>query len=289
MSPKVIVFLVSLIMACASVERPHPEIRLYGDISSRVIGGSEAPLGSYPHIVSLQYINNRIKHFCAGSILNNQWIITAAHCLENKTIDNFVVKAGKHNIEIVESTEQTVQVEQIVIHEKYSKLNGIPVYDIGLIKLKTPLKFTKEIQAIELPQAESEPTGIAYFCGWGSILSNDVYPDVYPDKLQHVKLNYIKRESCKIFIRLLLGSSLHETNICTGSLSGISICFGDSGGPLITRYGQKSVLTGIASWGFWPCGELYAPSVYTKVSKFNAWIEQKIANHTTRLYGYINE
>lgn len=86
-------------------------------------GGSEAPRANYPYIVSLQQnVNNILYHFCAGSILNNQWILTAAHCLaeiSSVKIDTIVIKAGKHNIHIVESTEQTAQIEQIFIHEKF--------------------------------------------------------------------------------------------------------------------------------------------------------------------------
>ncbi|XP_050458389.1 chymotrypsinogen B-like [Cataglyphis hispanica] len=284
MLPKAIVFLVLLVAAFA--ERSHLDFqgKVYKPFLSRVTGGSEAPEASYPYIVSLQWnINNVHYHFCAGSILNNQWILTAAHCLHEiflVGINNVVVKAGKHNIQIVESTEQIVQIEQIFKHEKY--LSSYTFYDIGLIKLKNPLKFTKEIQAIELSQAENESIKTAYLCGWGLILSDNVLSD--PDKLQHIKLTYIDHKICNLFVKIRLGYSLvDETNICTGpSTNRISACNGDSGGPLITYYGQKPVLIGIISWIIPPCGT--SPTVYTKVSKFNAWIKEKIANYTTHLY-----
>lgn len=94
-----------------------------------------------------------------------------------------------------------------------------------MIKLKVPLKFTKEIQAIELPQPETEPTGIAYLCGWGLFVSShNILSD--PDKLQHIKLTYIDRDTCSIFVENQLGFSLiDENNICTGPLTGgISAC-----------------------------------------------------------------
>ncbi|KAM0736627.1 Serine protease 1 [Formica fusca] len=281
MSSKAIVFLILLIAVFA--ERPQRlQRKVYKNFLLRVAGGSEAPRANYPYIVSLQRnVNDILYHFCAGSILNNQWILTAAHCLaeiSSVEIDTIVIKAGKHNIQIVESTEQTAQIEQILIHEKF--LSNDTSYDIGLIKLKVPLKFTKEIQAIELPQPETEPTGIAYLCGWGLFVSShNILSD--PDKLQHIKLTYIDRDTCSIFVENQLGFSLiDENNICTGPLTGgISACDGDSGGPLVSYYGQKPVLIGIASWIIPPCGT--SLTVYTKVSKFNAWIEQTIANHTT--------
>jgi len=92
-----------------------------------------------------------------------------------------------------------------------------------LIKLKTPLKFTNEIQTIELPQAESEPTGIVYLYGWDLILSNEVNKR---NELKHIKLHYIDRNVCNIFFKALkLGFSIVETSICAGPLArGTSDC-----------------------------------------------------------------
>jgi len=102
--------------------------------------------------------------------------------------------------------------------------SGIGPYDIALLKLASPLKLTKEIQAIELPPPESEPTGEAWLCGWGSI-STDHYP-IMPDKLQHVKMEYLDLITCHETIKRLIGySPVHETNICTGPLyDQISAC-----------------------------------------------------------------
>jgi len=54
---------------------------------------------------------------------------------------------------------------------------------------------------------------------------------------------------------------------------------GDSGGPLIVRDGNRPILIGIVSWGIVPCGTAGAPSVYSRVSKFNSWISQHMAAH----------
>lgn len=87
-----------------------------------VVGGSEAAKGSHPHIVSLQWgpSNSSASHFCAGSILNGIWIVTAGHCsLAVPPYGAFLVKAGKHNIKSTESTEQVRQVIKSIVHEKY--------------------------------------------------------------------------------------------------------------------------------------------------------------------------
>ncbi|XP_011063330.1 PREDICTED: polyserase-2-like [Acromyrmex echinatior] len=233
-------------------------------ISSQVVGGEEAGVGSYPFIVSLQIFS---QHFCAGSILNEKWIITAGHCINSVPsilpLSILRVKAGKYNLQLIENTEQTVKVVKAYVHENYKR--GIGPYDIGLLKLASPLKLNNNVQAIELAPPESEPTGKAWLCGWGSISTTN-YP-IMPNKLQHVKIEYINRTTCHESVKRLTGSSpVHETNICTGPLyNKISACSGDSGGPLISYNGKKSVLTGIVSWGIVPCGTLGAPSVYTKI------------------------
>ncbi|XP_018306897.1 trypsin-1 [Mycetomoellerius zeteki] len=269
-------------LAMAIAERPRVGLQMppilppfSRSISSQVVGGKEAGVGSYPFIVSLQMFS---QHFCAGSILNEKWVITAGHCvIAVPTLSILLVKAGKYNLQLIEDTEQTAKVVQAHIHENYK--HGVGPYDIGLLKLASPFKLNNNVQAIELAPPGNEPTGEAWLCGWGSISTTN-YP-IMPNKLQHVKMEYVNRTTCHESVKRLTGSSrVHETNICTGSLyDKISACKGDSGGPLISHNGKKSVLTGIVSWGILPCGTLGAPSVYTRISKFNNWIAQKINLH----------
>jgi len=104
-------------------ERPYLGLRMRFPISPQIVGGSDAPEGSCSQIVSLQWGTSRTSHFCAGSIYNNKWIITAAHCIlavpEN---GRFIVKAGKHNLNSVETGEQEREVKNCIVHEKYQRL-----------------------------------------------------------------------------------------------------------------------------------------------------------------------
>nr|XP_012229372.1 PREDICTED: trypsin-like [Linepithema humile] len=286
MSSKAIVFFALLAVAFAgkSIFRPRLGLRVPYlpslAFSPQVVGGDEASQNAHPYIVSLQWGTSSAttSHFCAGSILNSQWILTAGHCVQAvPSAGTFLVKAGKHHINIVETTEQTVKVLKSFVHEKYQ--GGVGPYDVGLLKLSTPLELNSEVQPIELPEAESEPTGDAILIGWGSTSRSGI-PNM-PDKLQIVDLHYVDRKTCHEAVERLTGSSpVHETNVCTGPLTGgISACSGDSGGPLVKRYGNKEKITGIVSWGIIPCGTVGAPSVYTKVSKFNDWLHEKMSNN----------
>lgn len=89
----------------------------------RITGGQDARKGEFPHLVSLQWglppIVN-VSHFCAGTIINPQWILTAGHCIKAvPAFGTFVIKAGKHLIKDDEKDEQVVDVNRTIIHEKY--------------------------------------------------------------------------------------------------------------------------------------------------------------------------
>ena len=47
------------------------------NVMSRIVGGVEAVPHSWPWMVSLQAGGD---HFCGGSLINNQWVLSAAHC-----------------------------------------------------------------------------------------------------------------------------------------------------------------------------------------------------------------
>ncbi|XP_025161415.1 transmembrane protease serine 9 [Harpegnathos saltator] len=273
MSLKAII--VFALLAVAFAEKPYLGFRL-PDLT-QVVGGNEAKEHGYPYIVSMQWAGS---HLCAGSILNQRWILTAGHCVQAVPgVDQLGIKAGKHNLRIIENSEQSIKVVATYVHENYR--GGVGPFDIALMKLAKDLTFTKEVQPIALPEKNSEPTGDAILCGWGST-SKTIVPNM-PDKLQDAKLPIVDRQSCDNAVRRLTGSSpVHETNVCTGPLEtgGFSACSGDSGGPLAQKNSDgSSTIIGIVSWGIIPCGTRGAPSVYARPSLFNDWIAQIMKNN----------
>lgn len=236
---------------------------------TRVVGGKQATPNSAPFIVSLQKSDNgKSTHFCGGTILNANWIVTAAHCLSFKSLVNStVVVAGSIEVDGKSSSVQKRSVDYYVVHDLF--VGGIAPYDIGLIYTKTAFKWTIAVQAAVLPKAETIPSGTASLYGWGSISTTSV--DKFPSLLQVVNLlPIITISQCE----KELGSyaiNLHETNMCTGDLKqGLSVCKSDSGGPLM----QGNILVGIVSWGKMPCGQKDSPSVYVRVSSFISWIKE---------------
>lgn len=87
----------------------------FGKPKERIVGGSDAARGQFPYQVSLQGFTG---HFCGGAIIDESWVVTAAHCADNG--GSITVVAGKTNIHRFENTEQRVKVEDIIIHEDFN-------------------------------------------------------------------------------------------------------------------------------------------------------------------------
>ncbi|XP_029051286.1 trypsin-1-like [Osmia bicornis bicornis] len=233
---------------------------------------TEVPIKSVPWQASLQWGHTSHTHFCSGAIINERWVLTSAHCaLMVPPYGDFVVKVGKHDLQIKERTEQTVFVEKSIIQRNYDGEAG--PYDIALLRLSKSLEYTDSVNSIDLPESGNVSNGAAVtLTGWGS--SWRTYAPIMPDKLQLLKLNTIDIDTCnKSVIQLTGSSSLSVNTICTGPRSsGFATCNGDPGSPLVVSNGTNYELIGIASWGIVPCGTFGAPTIYTEVYPYIDWI-----------------
>uniref|UniRef100_A0A1A9WKL0 Lectizyme n=1 Tax=Glossina brevipalpis TaxID=37001 RepID=A0A1A9WKL0_9MUSC len=235
----------------------------------RILGGSNAESNSSPFIVSFRY-NGLI--YCSGSILNNNWVITAAHCLKSDLqVYKTSLVAGNIYANQTENSTQKRNIDYYVINDLY--LGGTAPYDVGLVFTKIGFKWTATVAAIALPLSNViPPPGTAIVYGWGS--TSKTNSEIYPNVLQMATVEIISRKVCEDVLGYQ-ANNLHSTNLCTGPLNGKSgICSSDSGGPLVQKSNGKNILIGIVSWGEKPCGQKNSPSVYVRVSAILTWISQ---------------
>ncbi|XP_013113023.1 lectizyme [Stomoxys calcitrans] len=255
--------------------------------TKKFLAKREAEPHSAPSVVSIQLMtpDEGLVHYCAGTIINEHWILTAAHCLTNpQMVANSVIVAGCHDIHSSDESHnvQLRHIDYFVSHDLY--LGGANPYDIALIYTKEPLIFDKFVQPANLPEQDAMPDGYGTLYGWGNV-SMTIVPK-YPHKLQQANMPILDLELCEQVLASS-GMQLHETNLCTGPLTGgVSICTADSGGPLMQdeptdMYGENAhTIIGIVSWGKMPCGQRNAPSVFVRVSAFSNWIQQVISTAT---------
>uniref|UniRef100_A0A182PJ54 Peptidase S1 domain-containing protein n=1 Tax=Anopheles epiroticus TaxID=199890 RepID=A0A182PJ54_9DIPT len=219
-------------------------IALGHSIRPPIIEGTEADLHEFPYQVSLQWnFNNgsRPRHICGGSIINREWILTAAHCLEEFSGNGwFEVVAGVNNIADEESGAQRRNVTRYEKHESYDT-NAIR-YDIGVLLLSDPLDLNQNIKTMRLAKKDTLiREKIAKFAGWGSI--SKTMQDIYPDKLMKVNLILRTQEDCQ-----QMGKHVDESQICAGGYKNVTGCTADSGGPLTVTVDDEQMQIGVLSY-----------------------------------------
>lgn len=244
-------------------------------VQSRIVGGQEADSEAAPFIVSLQWsTETRRHHFCAAVIIDEEWLLTAAHCIQAVHADAVIkAVAGKKNLHEEDNEENQVRlVENIIIHPDFN--GGISSDDLALLKVSEAFEWTDSVLPIELPLTKDIPTGSVTVYGWGS-LSMEFMPE-FPETLQKATMDILDYQECENVLGGEGATPLKESNICTGPLKGgLSTCNGDSGGPLVkTNAEGHKTLIGIISWGFYPCGGENTPSIYARVSAYVNWIEE---------------
>ncbi|XP_045488884.1 chymotrypsin-2-like [Pieris rapae] len=241
------------------------------DGDTRIVGGKDATPGIAKYLVSIRARNrNQEWHHCGGSILNEEYVLTAAHCLYKKRADELSIVAGSHKLN--EGGER-YKIKKLVIHEKYSK----PTIknDIGVVQIEGKLKYNDKVQPIELLK-EMAPVGKkCLLTGWGYVNFNR---KTVPNNLQMLEFKTISNDDCtkqfkrsryRIFVPVDAGQ------LCVKRPKNSGACKGDSGGPLVIQDEKnKTVQIGVVSWGI-PCTAEF-PDVFASVHGFYNWIQGKI-------------
>ncbi|XP_060782908.1 coagulation factor IXa [Neoarius graeffei] len=235
----------------------------------RIIGGDTASFGDVPWQVAL-VLRKTQQVFCGGSILSKQWVITAAHCIEESKQIEFFIRVGEHNVYKKEGTEQDLEVEKSIMHPRYDPATSFYNHDIALVRLRSAIVFTDDVRSICLGPSSFSKTllqsgTLATISGWGRLHFNGRTAET----LQVAEVPYVDRSDCKE------SSSERITHymFCAGYQDASKdSCQGDSGGPHANQYNGLWFLTGIVSWGE-ECAKKGKYGIYTQVGNYYKWIQ----------------
>uniref|UniRef100_A0A8C6VQY2 Peptidase S1 domain-containing protein n=1 Tax=Naja naja TaxID=35670 RepID=A0A8C6VQY2_NAJNA len=254
------------------------------DISSgnRIVGGRDAPPGAWPWQVSLQVYHFGVgyQHICGGVVINNNSLLTAAHCIRKwKNPKFWRAVLGLHHLYHHQYYTRERQVKAIIIHSHFKK----ETYenDIALFKLQKPITFNDYIQPICLlpsPLFLGNDT-LCYITGWGSAHEKGGKKKI----LQEAQVDIIPQNICNRYD--WYGGVVTTNMFCAGSESGaVDSCQGDSGGPLMCyiRDVTQYYLVGITSFGR-GCGRPQNPGIYVRLVNYSNWLKTLLQSRTTTM------
>ncbi|XP_078476349.1 elastase-1-like isoform X2 [Lampetra planeri] len=237
----------------------------------RIVNGEEAAPNSWPWQISLVTAwdlerPDALYHTCGGVLLNSDWVLTAAHCIDTNYSQSVLL--GKHNLQMFEEGQFHLQIKNIHVHPKWNADDAAYGFDLALIELNESVPITNTTQPATLPYPghilSNNPECVA--TGWGSVSTNGPSPST----LQQVKLPFISYAKCSS--SEYWGTTVKPSMVCAGDKLH-SVCNGDSGGPLNCKTDRGWEVHGIASFvSSLGCNFHTKPSVFTRVSDYNPWI-----------------
>ncbi|KAJ1642918.1 Transmembrane protease serine 5 [Coemansia erecta] len=257
-------------------------------LSKRVVGGKAAKDGDFPFavFVSSPYSTNNTA--CAGAILTDQVIVTAAYCVYNTDTGQAVdpsrvnVGFGKSN----KAEQPVTSVKKIIINSNYGPNSGIN--DIALLQVNLTQLVSSTVNRIPVYIGDVKSGDSLSFMGWGSSQKIGVATS---DVLNYANVTVGDDSSCS-------GVDLYQNSngraICTRNklTPGTAPCLGDYGGPLVTYDQGVPKLVGVFSTFGTPdgrpldyCGNNNTLAYYTHISYYLSFIQQKTGLSANDLTG----
>ncbi|XP_067250831.1 chymotrypsin-like elastase family member 2A isoform X1 [Chanodichthys erythropterus] len=259
----------------------------YPPVLTRVVGGKDARSHSWPWQISLQYRSGSgWYHTCGGSLISNEWVLTAAHCISSGR--SYRVYLGKHYMMENESGSVAISPSKIIIHKGWD--SNTLRNDIALIKLQSPVTQSDTIMPACLPTDGYilPHNALCYVTGWGRqyifLLSHffqyqELVVGPTTGALQQALLPVVDYATCSR--PDWWGSRVTEKMICAGGDGVAAGCNGDSGGPLNCAgsdgtwevHGVLSFSSGLI------CNYVRKPNIFTRVSAYIDWISKSMASY----------
>ncbi|XP_023603935.1 kallikrein-7-like [Myotis lucifugus] len=243
--PPVLLLLLSLALGSAGQEGLHPA----QDTGERIINGVVCPRGSHPWQVALYAFD---EFHCAGVLVNQQWVLTVAHC----RLSEYIVQMGSDLL--FDGHAQRIRTTQSFVHPWYNHSNYN--YDIMLLKLPSPVTLSPTVNTIDLPSSCKDPGTSCTVSGWG-VTTADAATN--PSELMCSNVNIISAQECKQSYQDLLKRYM----LCAVPPDGLS-------------NSCTVPCKALVSPGHAPCTLRFAPVVYTRLCKYRKWLYKTMKDNS---------
>ncbi|XP_053671281.1 CLIP domain-containing serine protease B4-like [Anopheles nili] len=256
--------------------------------TDRIIGGERTKIDEYPWAALIQHRrrNGELKFHCGGVLINNRYVLTAAHCINNipKSWTVTGVRLGEWDLEsdsdcatrydgtICADPVQDIAIEKILVHPNYRATLMEVKNDIAQLRLARSAQLNDYVQPICLPldaeaQTKSYDDQRFVVAGWGQ--TEEALQSRY--KL-FVGVTGVTESTCRLRYPQ---ANIDHTQVCAGGTANKDSCRGDSGGALmyagLRDFEPVYLLAGLVSFGK-KCGIQGYPGVYTRVNQYTDWI-----------------
>lgn len=225
--------------------------------SAGIIGGSEVRATDPSALSTVGVYDKKNRSTCSGSLIANDLVLTAAHCVNPNSNQLFVLFAKDFEVSGQLNVSKMVAARRFERHSLFSpdRAEGTDTFDLALIQLSS--SAPAGYRAVSLSQDTNHVSqGVLIAAGYG--FTNGLFRTGL-GTLRQAPLQFLKPHSKTEFETLQ-----DDTGVCSG----------DSGGPLYQRIGSQWLQVGVASrvaTKFLGCRN-YA--VYTRVDSYQDWIQE---------------
>jgi secreted trypsin-like serine protease len=242
----------------------------------KIVGGKKARADAWSWMAGIVE-TNKSRPFCGASLIAKQWILTAAHCVKNRSPESINIIINQAHLASSDTGERK-KVEQIIIHPLYRN-SKILDNDLALIKLSTESIYPP-LTLLPSHSNQGAPKTHAIAMGWGNSSYSD--PNEFPSQLQQIDMSIISQKQClSAYDKSIINNkTLSDNMICAGfslETKGKGSCRGDSGSPLIIfdKEAQLWKQIGLTSWAE-GCGLKGFYNVYTRLQNYIPFISATI-------------
>lgn len=251
--------IVSVLMTSSVFAKPAQTMKF----TPKIVGGQNAVQGEFPFIVSLRSAS--YGHFCGGSLVAPNWVLTAAHCVKGGSVDEVWIGLLNQNDQ---AGVEKMKAIKIVAHQGYD--SSSMENDFALIQLDKNSSYKPiSLNEKELLVMNANSQIMVTTAGWGALREGSYG---LPSALQKVDIPLVSQADCND--KTAYNGDIKDTMLCAGyKQGGKDSCQGDSGGPLVMRDTTgENILVGVVSWGE-GCARANKYGVYAKVSSAISWVK----------------